>query len=116
MLNREVLQAGMEVGACRGMVSSGPISSEWGLRFAWSRGSPNSVTSDDWLSQNACVFRAEPPDDNLGEVRFKLAGLDDQRVCGPSFWVCRGYFEQRLAANITVLLGGLCFEGEVVSF
>ncbi|XTI85476.1 hypothetical protein V2W45_255077 [Cenococcum geophilum] len=83
------------------MVSLGPISSE----FAWSRGSPNSVTSDDWLSQNAWVFRAEPPEDNLGEVCFKLAGLDDQRVCSLSFWVCRGYFERRLAANISVLLG-----------
>lgn len=81
-----------------------------GLQFAWSRGSPNSVTSDDWLSQNACVFRAEPPDDNLGEVCFKLAGLDDQRVCGLSFWVCKGYFKRRLAAN-KCSAGGSVFRG-----
>lgn len=84
----------------------GPNQQRMGLRFAWSRGSPNLVTSVNWLSRNACVFRAEPRNNNLGEACFKLAGLADQRLFRSEVWGLQGLFQkQRLAANITVMLG-----------
>lgn len=94
-----------------GWVSLGPISSEWGFD---SLGRAAAQTGGQ--ATTGCVgmpgyFVPEPPDDNLAEACFKLAAVDDQRLCGLRFWVCRGYFEQAACGQYLRSAGGVRFEG-----